>query len=34
MLGVSSKVIHHALNNYKSFLLNAKQVSMFFGQDF
>jgi len=28
MLGVSSKVIHHALNKCKSFNLNAKQVSM------
>jgi hypothetical protein len=27
-LGVSSKVIHHALNNCKSFLLNAKQASI------
>jgi len=28
MLGVSSKVIHPTLNNYKCFLLNAKQVSI------
>jgi len=28
ILGVSSKVIHHALNNCKSFLVNAKQVSI------
>jgi glutamine amidotransferase-like uncharacterized protein len=26
MLGVSSKVIHHALNNGKSFLSNVEQV--------
>jgi len=28
ILGLSSKVIHHALNNCKSFLVNAKQVSI------
>jgi hypothetical protein len=31
MLGLSLKVIHHALNNYKSFLLNAEQVSILYG---
>jgi len=31
MLGLSLKVSHHALNNYKSFLLNAEQVSILCG---